>query len=189
MKIKVGLIVVLLFNIGISNAVVADDNINLSKSNYNLGSEQEKNINHYSQIGWKKNNNGLYILKDGKGNTVKNSWCKVGQKWYYFNEDGTMKIGWLLKDGKWYYLGNDGSQKLGWVDTHGSWYYFDANGSMHKGWLDYRGYWFYLDSRGEMVKGWKKIDGFWYYFNNSGIMQYNRIVDGYKLNWHGICEK
>ena len=36
-------------------------------------------------------------------------WRQIGDKQYYFNEDGTMATGWITLNGKSYFLLEDGS--------------------------------------------------------------------------------
>lgn len=160
------------------------DNANAVNNNKN-----EKNIteedNLKANVGWKQNTDGSYSLIDGKGNMIKSDWCKVGGKWYYFNENGIMQNGWVKSDGNWFCLDNDGNLKTGWAAERGNWYYFDRNGVMETGWNNIDGSWYYFNNKGEMSTGWKKINSKWYYFNNSGKMLSNTVVDGCTLGPNG----
>ncbi len=43
----------------------------------------------------------MFKMDDG---FAKSMWVKVGQKWWYMNEEGYMHTGWLLYNNQWYYL-------------------------------------------------------------------------------------
>ncbi|MFM1600805.1 N-acetylmuramoyl-L-alanine amidase family protein, partial [Helcococcus ovis] len=45
---------------------------------------------------------------------MKNSWSKVGESWYYLNENGEKVTGWEKVSGKWYYLKSTGEMATGW---------------------------------------------------------------------------
>jgi len=138
-----------------------------------------------SSIGWNKNNDGTYSLIDGKGNMIKSNWCKVGGKWYYFDENGTMKKGWIKSDGKWFWLDNSGNPKTGWILLGESWYYLNTEGAMEKGWNIIEGKWYFFNDNGQMLTGWQKINSKWYYFDNYGKMLSNTVIDGYTLGPNG----
>lgn len=151
------------------------------KKEKNISEEQKQEAN----IGWKTNNDGTYSLIDGKGNMIKSDWCKVGGKWYYFNENGIMQNGWVKADGNWFCLNNDGTLKTGWTSERGNWYYLNGDGVMVTGWNSIDGNWYYFNNKGEMSTGWKKINSKWYYFDNSGKMLSNTVVDGCTLGPNG----
>ena len=108
-----------------------------------------------------------YYGKNGKA--VISRWQKIGESWYYFNEDGQMMTGKVEIDDATYYLGeaNDGVMKTGWIQlenesddpemTH-SWYYFDTNGKMVENQVDKKisgDYYTFVD--GVMQTGWFKL--------------------------------
>ena len=105
---------------------------------------------HASVDGWKAENGTWKYYKDY--NALK-SWQKLGNNWYFFNEDGSLKTGWL-KDG------ND------------NWYFLDLNSGSNQGvllsgwqWIDGYCYYFETSDSGTL-----------------GRMYADKTVDGYKLN-------
>lgn len=108
--------------------------------------------------------NWHYFGKDGK--IITSKWMTIGDKTYYFDEDGQMLTGLVEIDGYTYYLGdeNDGSRKTGWIlletmtndtDDEDIWCYFDENGKMVMDQLDRKinnQYYTFLD--GKMQTGW-----------------------------------
>ena len=99
------------------------------------------------------------------------SWNKIGNKWYYLDENRNMTIGFKEIDGKLYYFNQIGEMGTGWQYSQNKWYYFAASGEMKRGWLKDTGKWYYLDSKtGEMITGVREIDGQKYSFNDSGAM-------------------
>ena len=99
------------------------------------------------------------------------SWNKIGNKWYYLDENKNMTIGFKEIDGKMYYFNEIGEMGTYWQYAHKKWYYFSASGEMKRGWLKDAGKWYYLDQKtGEMATGVKRIDGIEYRFNDGGVM-------------------
>ena len=105
---------------------------------------------HASVDGWKAENGTWKYYKDYK---ALKSWQKLGNNWYFFNEDGSLKTGWL-KDG------ND------------NWYFLDLNSGSNQGvllsgwqWIDGYCYYFETSDSGTL-----------------GRMYADKTVDGYKLN-------
>lgn len=111
--------------------------------------------------------NWHYYGKDGK--IITSKWMTLGEKTYYFDEDGQMMTGLVEIDGSSYYLGdeNDGSRKTGWIlledmthdtDDEDSWCYFDENGKMVTYQLDRKidgNYYTFID--GKMQTGWLNL--------------------------------
>ena len=119
--------------------------------------------------------NGATLVFDDTGalsNEVRaSSWNKIGNKWYYLDENKKMTIGFKEIDGKLYYFNEAGEMGTYWQYTHQKWYYFSASGEMKRGWLNDAGKWYYLDPKtGEMFTGLNKIDGKLYRFNDGGVM-------------------
>ena len=52
---------------------------------------------------WKSNPDGSWSYIKG-GNTIRNTWEKIGDFWYYFNQNGIMLTGWQFIGSRWYYL-------------------------------------------------------------------------------------
>ena len=99
------------------------------------------------------------------------SWNKIGNKWYYLDENKNMTIGFKEIDGKMYYFNESGEMGTNWQYTLQKWYYFGDSGEMKYGWLKDAGKWYYLEPKtGEMAIGVKKIDGIEYRFNDGGVM-------------------
>ena len=99
------------------------------------------------------------------------TWNKIGNKWYYLDENKNMTIGFKEIDGKMYYFNEIGEMGTYWQYVHKKWYYFAASGEMKRGWLKDAGKWYYLDQKtGEMAIGVKRIDGIEYRFNDGGVM-------------------
>lgn len=135
-------------------------------------------------------------------------WKKIGDKWYFFDQDGIMQTGWfrspgngkwyylhptggsmmtdtwITSSGMWYYLDSDGSMVTGWQNIGGKWYYFNPNGgAMVKGWLKIGSSWYYLNPNGgAMMAGWQSINGKWYYFTSGGAMKTGWF--SYGGNWY-----
>lgn len=99
------------------------------------------------------------------------SWNKIGNKWYYLDENRNMTIGFKEIDGKLYYFNEIGEMGTGWQYTLQKWYYFNGSGEMQHGWLKDAGKWYYLDPKtGAMFTGLHKIDGKFYHFGDGGVM-------------------
>lgn len=190
-KLTIMLAVALLSSIPCNaSAEVKKDNTvqnqQVQKANENTKTQdQVKEEKNTSSIGWQKHNDGFYSLIDGKGNMITSDWCKVGGKWYYFNENGIMQKGWVKSDGKWYCLDNNGNPQFGWISERNNWYHFNADGAMQTGWSSIDGNWYYFNGQGEMATEWKQINGKWYYFDNSGKMLSNTVIDGCTLGSDG----
>ena len=136
------------------------------------------------------------------------SWNKIGNKWYYLDENRNMTIGFKEIDGKLYYFNQIGEMGTGWQYSQNKWYYFAASGEMKRGWLKDTVKWYYLDSKtgemitgvreidgqkysfndsGAMVTGWRQTDGKWYYYAASGEMKKGWIKDAGK--WYYLDQK
>ena len=85
------------------------------------------------------------------GKVLKNTWQKVGAKYYYFDEEGL-----AYTDGKY------------WIK--GKYYIFDHDGVMaSSGWKE--GNTVYVTASGALATGDQKINNVWYYFNEYGEKQ------------------
>lgn len=99
--------------------------------------------------GWNKLSNGDYCyVKNGElqrsaavingrtygfdpktGLMLRNSFCSLPEKKYYFNDKGEMvKNAWISDAGEWYYAGASGSMVTGSQTIKGKTYYFDYSG-------------------------------------------------------------
>ena len=101
---------------------------------------------------------------------TKAGWCKIDNKWYYYDSDGSKHTGWLKLNGKYYYMDSNGVMQTGWKKVNGKYYYMNSSGVMLTGWQKIGGKWYYLETSGAMVIGWKKLENQWYYFSSSGAM-------------------
>ena len=124
--------------------------------------------------GWKQ------LIDEGKsywayfqsgGKAVKEAWKKIGDKQYYFDENGKMLTGWILDDS--YYTKEDGSMATGWMklvppnteergngpnaSSNAKWFYFQNTGKKFKPTVT-----------NDVRYGEKKIDGARYAFNENG---------------------
>ncbi len=85
-----------------------------------------------SAEGWKAENGTWKYYKDYK---ALKSWQKLGNNWYFFNEDGSLKTGWLKDSANnWYFLernsgSNQGVLLVGWQWIDGYCYYFETSHS------------------------------------------------------------
>lgn len=132
----------------------------------NLTEEKEiKKENPENKVGFVEEN-GKYKLFDGRGESVKNTWCRIGEKWFFFDKQGYLKTGWVKDQNNWYYVDRDDGMKTGWIQHKNNWYYLDETGIMKTGWFQ--------DNKGN-----------WYYFKSSGIMAVNETIDGYTLGNDG----
>ena len=59
---------------------------------------------------------------------------KIGQYWYYINNDGSKYVGWRQDGTKMYYYDSEGRLAQGVKKIEGYWYYFNGNGTMYTGW-------------------------------------------------------
>ena len=70
------------------------------------------------------------------------SWNKIGNKWYYLDENKNMTIGFKEIDGHMYYFNEVGEMGTGWQYSQNKWYYFAASGEMKRGWIKDTGKWY-----------------------------------------------
>ena len=147
-----------------------------------------------------------YVYADGQ--MARNSWKKLSDKWYYFDQNGNMTKGWIFVNGYWYYmnengvmvtgwinlgdgwryLGEDGSLRTGWINpSPNKWYYLNPYGYMQTGWALVNGKWYYMEADGSMKTGWLNWNNNWYYLNTDGSMAENIVVDGWYVAPGGIA--
>ncbi|MCI6853255.1 C39 family peptidase [Limosilactobacillus vaginalis] len=126
----------------------------------------------------------VYYYNRSASSFAFNSWQKLNDAWYHFNNDGTASIGWFKSPaGFWYYFNNDGAILLGWQKLNNKWYHFNnTNASADTGWFKTpAGFWYYLDPTNAWAHtGWyKSAAGFWYYFDNNNA---NALTSWQKIN-------
>ena len=148
--------------------------------------ELENAINGFNQIlGWYEEDGAWkYGVETGALNT---GWEKIGNFWFFFNEDGTAKEAeWFQDGGKWYYAGSTCVAYSGWGKVDGSWYYFGKDCAMATGWIQVDNKWYYLNGSGDMATGWIQVDNKWYYLDGSGAMLANTTTpDGHVVGADG----
>ena len=118
-------------------------------------------------------------------------WAKIGNTWFYFDEEGiALKSDWLQVGNDWYYFNSNCGASIGWAKVDGKWYYFNGGCRMMTGWVKVDGNYYYLSSSGAMVTGWCQVGGKWYYLsqesNSLGQMLYSTTTpDGYQVGADG----
>lgn len=134
---------------------------------------------------WKKISNHWYYF-DQNGN-MSRGWQNVGGFWYYMDENGIMQTGWINPYGDfWYYLNANGDMCVGWIQPNpGEWYYLDGSGAMLRHWIFVGGKWYFMNQSGRMQTGWQQVDGKWYFLNSDGSMASNTTVSGRQLGADG----
>lgn len=98
---------------------------------------------------WKRDDDGnTYFYKDGEKVT---GWVEEDGEWYYMNEDtGAMtEESWVKVNNVWYAFDDDGHMLTGWQEIDGKWYYLYESGEMATN-ATIGGY--YVNSNGEWVK-------------------------------------
>ncbi len=118
-------------------------------------------------------------------------WAKIGNTWFYFDEEGiALKSDWLQVGNDWYYFNSNCGASIGWAKVDDKWYYFNGGCRMMTGWVKVDGNYYYLSSSGAMVTGWCQVGGKWYYLsqasNSLGQMLYSTTTpDGYQVGADG----
>ena len=125
----------------------------------------QKPVNEWVQDG----NKWCYYDENGSKVT---GWKQIDGTWYDFDSNGIMLTGWQESGNDWYYMNGSGAMVTGWIQSSGKWYFMDkSSGAMKTGWLNDGGTWYYFNGSGAMVTGWVEISGKWYYFESSGAMK------------------
>lgn len=174
---------------------VQSDEVYVDKEHVSDGTGQsDVNGNSGGQVGWIQNGD-TWFYRYPDGSYQKNSWAKINDKWYLFDNDGRMLTGWQLKNNRYYYMDNSGAMMVGWIKSGDKWYYLNSNpgdleGSMCVGWIQVNGLIYYMNSSGAMVEGWQEVDGNWYYFYpGSGNKAVNTTISGFYVDGNGIWKK
>ena len=144
----------------------------------------QKPGNAAAATGWKSTETGWqYYETDSSKEPVKGL-QKIGDKTYFFDENGNMQVGLKSTDNgtTYHYFNENGDHPLdglgtmmisSWADAKdGSTYYLDENGNPLKGWATSLGKWsYYFDlNTGKMLKGRQTIDSKLYYFKATGTL-------------------
>ena len=131
---------------------------------------------------------GRWWYRHGDGTYTRSDWEYIGNKWYYFDQNGWMITGWQNVSGSWYYMESNGARVAdGWKWINNKCYYFDKNGKMAADtWIDGS----YVDASGVWIKdkkqepenvtktGWVQYSGHWMYYNTDGSYV--------KSNWKSV---
>lgn len=131
---------------------------------------------------------GRWWYRHGDGTYTRSDWEYIGNKWYYFDQNGWMITGWQKVSGSWYYMESNGARVAdGWKWINNECYYFDKNGKMAADtWIDGS----YVDASGVWIKdkkqepenvtktGWVQYSGRWMYYNADGSYV--------KSNWKSV---
>ena len=121
---------------------------------------------------------------------ISDTWKKINDKWYLFDNDGVMQTGWA--NDNMVYLGDDGAMRVGWLllDPPEDEYYDDDDDDDYGPFASNEGfdvngkYWYYFKTDGEKFVPddeyeLRKIDGDYYCFDEYGRMRTGWInVDG-----------
>ncbi len=122
----------------------------------NMISQAKKN--KVSSGTWKETSKGRRF-KGEDGNYLKDEWCTIDGKIYYFNRSGYVRKGWVTYQGKKYYEGKDGSISVRkWVKVEKNRYYMKKDGT-------------------RASNEWQKIDGKYYHFDAKGVMEKNQLIE------------
>ena len=75
----------------------------------------------------------------------------------------------------------------GWIKNADDSWSYKYNGNLIKNtWLQLNeNKWYYFKEDGKMATGWIELNDGWYYLYSNGVMAYNTVIDGYKLNCSG----
>lgn len=114
----------------------------------------------------------------------------IGEKEYYFDDNGKMLTGWFKIDfggyEEWFYADSSGALQAGWKEIGGKWYYFEPDYyyMYSNGRFDIKAKTYYFAKSGAMLTGWISNtytyeDGTtyreWYYAGSDGA-----LVEGWK---------
>ncbi|MBE5972477.1 MAG: N-acetylmuramoyl-L-alanine amidase family protein [Lachnoclostridium sp.] len=140
------------------------------------------------QVGWIKND-GKWYFRYPDGSYLRDSWGKIDNKWYLFNNAGVMLTGWQKVNNVWYYLNASGDMFTGWLKDNNTWYYLNPDGSMKTGWLIDNGKTYYLNAGGAMLTGWQEIGGLYYFFYADGHKAANEYINGFYVDYNGVWQR
>ena len=141
-----------------------------------------------TQVGWIKND-GKWFFRYPDGSYLRDSWGKIDNKWYLFNNAGVMLTGWQKVNNVWYYLNPSGDMLTGWLRDNNIWYYLNPDGSMKTGWLNDNGKTYYLNGSGAMLTGWQEIGGLYYFFHADGHKAVNEYISGFYVDYNGVWQR
>lgn len=131
--------------------------------------------NKLSSGEFQKSSKGLRFRgQDGK--YLKDVWCAIGGKIYYFDPSGYAGSGWFRYQNKRYYAGADGAVYAAkWLTKGSKRYYLKKNGVRAEAeWVKKGGKYYYFDPAGLLVTS-KQIQtgGKYYYVDKEGVRRTN----------------
>ena len=134
----------------------------------------------------------LYYTSDGNAMYVKENrnyvisdWCKINDKWYYFDAAGHMVKGEATIGGNYYIFGKDGALENNWAVIDGQKVYMLSDKTVVTGWYDINGFSYYFNPDGTYVTGKNVIDGETFYFRDDGTLGEGWIDDKIYVNQDG----
>ncbi len=146
----------------------------------------------YAQAGWYQNN-GFWYYYYPDGSYQRDSWLKLGEQWFLFNEAGQLLYGWQQRNGQTYYLQTNGVMATGWLNDNGRWYYLNPTKDAFEGamlaerWLSDNGMTYFLTADGTRAEGWWRINDRWYYFYpGQGNMAVNAWIGNFYVGSDGV---
>ena len=136
------------------------------------------------QTGWQKVNGKWVYAYPGSYRIIENGWEIIGDKRYFFDEDGFLRYGTINWYGSVYVTDADGAAtykeevKSGWYLEDNGWYYYE-NGNAYDGWLgdyylndgymayddiiEYNGRHYYLQPNGKLLRnGWAEYANYYW---------------------------
>lgn len=124
----------------------------------------------------KEINNKNYLFNE-KGQLIYNQWINTGypyKSWKYSDTDGTVpKNSWRKIDNEWYYFDDFNSIITAQSrEINKKTYVFNESGKMltGNGWRKNDGLWYYFNNDNAITNQWKKLNNEWYYFSKDGEM-------------------
>ena len=186
-------------NYGKSSDWVESDELYIAKEDVSDGSGRTDVVSGSptgnTQVGWRYVNDYWYYYYPD-GTYQKDSWLKVADKWYLFQNEGKMLKGWQKKGNHTYFLSESGDMQVGWIQSAGHWYYLNPTPDNYEGvmfqnqWADVNGKIYYFNGDGVMVEGWNQVDGNWYYFYpGDGNKAVDTWIDTFYVDRDGIWRR
>ena len=132
-------------------------------------------------------NNAVYddYLFKASGVLAENSWVKIGDKWYYGNQEGKIiRNKWEKINGSWYRFDESGTMLSKTIYND---YLLKTSGAMaEKDWVQMDEKWYYATDSGKAIRDkWEKINGSWYSFHKDGDMLSSQWKEKYYLKDSG----
>ena len=79
---------------------------------------------------------GAMSLAGGFSAYAATGWVQNGDKYVYYDADGSLHKGWInTSDGYYYTDLSTGVMSVGWKKINDKWYYFKSDGLMQTGWV------------------------------------------------------